>query len=91
MERFSSYVYAIAVRGYGLDHASADDVFQEVFARTYEHIDQLHDDEAVRPWIGQVARRLCIDRIRAGGRVDTHEQPPDPGAEDPALARSRTR
>jgi RNA polymerase sigma-70 factor (ECF subfamily) len=87
VDRYSGYVYAIAVRGYGLDHASAEDVFQEVFARTFEHIDQLRDDEAVRPWVGQLARRLCIDRLRATARVEPHEDPPDVGAEDPVLER----
>ncbi len=87
MDEFSGYVYAIAVRGYGLDHGSAEDVFQEVFARTYEHVDQITGEEAIRPWIGQVTRRLCIDRIRAGSRVEPHEEPPDPGADDPALER----
>lgn len=87
VERFSRYVYAIAVHGHGLDHASAEDVFQEVFARTYERVDQIYDDEAVRPWIGQLTRRLCVDRLRATARVEPHEQPPDAGAEDLAFTR----
>jgi RNA polymerase sigma factor (sigma-70 family) len=31
----------------------------------YEHLDMLRDDAAVRSWIGQVTRRLCVDRLRA--------------------------
>ena len=31
VERFSSYVYAILTRGFGLDGTAAEDVFQEVF------------------------------------------------------------
>jgi RNA polymerase sigma-70 factor (ECF subfamily) len=85
VEEFSPYVYSIAVRGYRLDHASAEDVFQEVFARTYQHIDRIHDDEALRPWIGQVTRRLCIDHIRASARVEASEAHLDRGADDPAL------
>jgi RNA polymerase sigma factor (sigma-70 family) len=86
IERFSSYVTAIAVRDYGLDHASAEDVLQDVLARTYEHIDRLHNDAAIRPWIGQLTRRLCVDRLRASSRVELCEVPPTWGAEDPALA-----
>ena len=41
MERFSRYVYAIAVQGFRLSPEDAEDVFQEVFARTYEHLDRL--------------------------------------------------
>jgi RNA polymerase sigma factor (sigma-70 family) len=68
VERFSRYVYAIASQAYRLADHDADDVFQEVFARTYEHLGRLRDDEAIRPWIGQLTRRLAIDRLRASSR-----------------------
>jgi len=87
VDRYSAYVYAIALRGYGLDHGSAEDVFQEVFSRVYQHVQEIHGDEALRPWIGQVTRRLCIDRLRAGARVEPQEEPPDEGTEDPRLSR----
>ena len=73
VERFSRYVYAIAVQAFRLPAQDAEDVFQEVFARVYERLDSLRDDEAVRPWIAQLTRRLCVDRLRAGAR----EQPAD--------------
>ena len=73
VERFSRYVYAIAVRGFRLPEADAEDVFQEVFARTYEHLDRLRDDAAIRPWLAQTTRRCCVDRVRASGR----EEPTD--------------
>lgn len=68
VERFSRYVYAIAVQAFRLRREDAEDVFQEVFARAYEHLDKLRDDEAIRPWIAQLTRRLCLDRLRAGAR-----------------------
>ena len=68
VERFSRYVYAIASQAYRLADHDAEDVFQEVFARTYEHLAQLRDDEAIRPWIGQLTRRLAIDCLRAASR-----------------------
>jgi RNA polymerase sigma factor (sigma-70 family) len=71
VERFSRYVYAIVTRAYRLADQDAEDIFQEVFARTYEHLERLRDDEAIRPWIGQLTRRLAIDRLRATSR----EQP----------------
>jgi RNA polymerase sigma factor (sigma-70 family) len=71
VERFSRYVYAIAVQAFKLPQHDAEDVFQEVFARAYEHLDKLRDDDAIRPWLAQLTRRLCIDRLRAGA----HEQP----------------
>jgi RNA polymerase sigma factor (sigma-70 family) len=68
VERFSRYVYAICTQAFQLSPHDAEDVFQEVFARVYEHLGRLRSDDAVRPWIAQLTRRLCIDRFRSGGR-----------------------
>ena len=68
VDRFSRYVYAISVQAFRLSDADAEDVFQEVFARAYQHLDGLRDDAAVRPWLAQLTRRLCIDRLRASAR-----------------------
>jgi RNA polymerase sigma factor (sigma-70 family) len=68
VERFSRYVFAIATQAFRLSPPDAEDVFQEVFARVYQHLDRLRSDDAVRPWIAQLTRRLCIDRLRAGSR-----------------------
>jgi len=68
VERYSRYVYAIAVQAFRLSASDAEDVFQEAFARVYERIDSLRDDEAFRPWLAQLTRRLCIDRLREGSR-----------------------
>ena len=38
VERYSRYVYAIAIRAYRLREHDAEDVFQEVFARAYSHL-----------------------------------------------------
>jgi RNA polymerase sigma-70 factor (ECF subfamily) len=79
VERFSRYVYAIAVQAFRLPAQDAEDVFQEVFARVYEHLDRLRSDEAIRPWIAQLTRRLCIDRLRVSGR----ESPADTESLEP--------
>ena len=71
VERFSRYVYAVCSRGFRLSEADAEDVFQEVFARVYTHLDTLRNDAALRPWIAQLTRRLCIDSLARSNR----EQP----------------
>lgn len=68
VERHARYVHAIAVRAYGLQPADAEDVFQETFARAYEHLDRLRDDDAIGAWLGQVSRRLALARLRERGR-----------------------
>jgi len=80
VERFSRYVYAITSQAFRLPQHDAEDVFQEVFARVYEHLDRLRNDEAIRPWIAQLTRRLCIDRLRSSGR----EGPADTDTLEPA-------
>jgi RNA polymerase sigma factor (sigma-70 family) len=78
VERFSRYVYAIAIQAFRLPEQDAEDVFQEVFARVYERLESLREDEAIRPWIAQLTRRICIDRLRLGSRearADADEVP----------------
>ena len=87
VNRFSRYVYAIATQAYRLRHEDAEEVFQEVFARTYEHLDRLRDDEAIRPWIGQLTRRLCVDRLRATSREDLSDAEALPAHADVTMER----
>ena len=89
VERFSGYVYAIVARGFALSQQDAEDVFQEVFARLYEHLDRIRDDEAVRPWIAQTARRLAVDRFRRAGpeRPSEFGELPDEGELDARVER----
>ena len=69
VERFSRYVYAIATQGFRLPPSDAEDAFQEVFTRVYTRLDTLRNDAALRPWIGQLTRRVCLDSIAASGRA----------------------
>ena len=82
VRRFSRYVLAIAQQAYRLSPADAEDVFQDVFTRTYERLSDLRNDEAVRPWIAQLTRRLCIDRIRAGARETADPDMTEIGVDD---------
>lgn len=68
VERYSRYVYAIAVRGFRLEAEDAEDVFQDVFTRIYTRLDTLRDDTALRPWIAQLTRRRCLDALASRGR-----------------------
>jgi RNA polymerase sigma-70 factor (ECF subfamily) len=82
VRRFSRYVLAIAQQAYRLSPSDAEDVFQDVFTRTYERLSDLRNDEAVRPWIAQLTRRLCIDRIRAGARETVDPDMAEIGVDD---------
>ncbi len=81
VERYSRYVYAIAVQGFRLPEPEAEDVFQDAFLRAFERLDALKDDDAFRPWLAQLTRRLCIDACRR--RRDAGEDP-EVDVEDPS-------
>jgi RNA polymerase sigma factor (sigma-70 family) len=85
VERFSRYVYAIATQGFRLPDHDAEDVFQEVFTRTYQRLDRLRDDGAIKPWLAQLTRNLCLDRIRDTSRTHPTDEELG-GAPDEALA-----
>ena len=75
VDRFSRYVYAVIVQAFRLPEHDAEDVFQEVFARAYENLHKLRDDAAIRPWLAQLTRRLCIDTLRSGAREQPGDEP----------------
>ena len=81
VDRFSRYVYAIATQAFRLNADDAEDVFQEVFACIFDRLDTLREPEALRPWIAQLTRRECIDRIRGSAREIPAEELPDQAEE----------
>jgi RNA polymerase sigma-70 factor (ECF subfamily) len=87
VERYSRYVYAIAVQGFRLSDQDAEDVFQETFARAYERLDQLRDDSAVRPWLAQLTRRLCLDRVQRVSRTELQGDAEPADLDDDTLER----
>jgi RNA polymerase sigma factor (sigma-70 family) len=80
VERYARYVYAIASQGYRLPPADAEDTFQDVFLRIYDRLSSLRDPEALRPWIAQMTRRVCLDRMAAATREEPSDLEP-PGLE----------
>ena len=82
VERFSRYVYAIATQGFRLSEHDAEDIFQEVFARTYQRLDRLRDDGAIKPWLAQLTRNLCLDRLRETSRTQPTDEEIAVGADE---------
>jgi len=82
VERFSRYVYAICNQGFRLSQHDAEDVFQDVFTRAYENLGKLRNDDAIRPWLAQLTRRLCIDRLRDVSREAPAEEVEPDGVDD---------
>ncbi len=74
VERYSRYVYAICVRGFGLRDEDAEDVFQDVFTRAFTRLETLRDGSALKPWLAQLTRRRCLDAISGSGREQPVEE-----------------
>ena len=72
VDRFARYVYAIA-NSFRLSEPDVEDTFQDTFAKAYERLHTLRDDDALRPWLASLTRRLCIDRLRASRREELLE------------------
>ena len=62
-----------------LDRAAAEDVFQETFARAYEHRARLLNTTSFKAWLFTIARNQCLNALRKSSR-----QGPMPEAELPA-------
>ncbi len=85
VDRFSGYVHAILLRGFGLDATTAEDVFQDVFTTVFRRLGTLAEDEAFKPWIAQLTRHAAIDRLRAARPVVDLEAVPEAAGADPEL------
>ena len=47
----------------------------------------MRDDASIRPWLGQLTRRLAIDRLREGAREDLTGEDVEPQDSDETIAR----
>jgi RNA polymerase sigma factor (sigma-70 family) len=60
--------HAAAVLAVCLAHTKrshdAEDLMQETFIKAFTGFAGLRDRDKVRPWLVQIARRLCIDHLR---------------------------
>ena len=79
VDRFSRYVYAIAVQAFRLPEHDAEDVFQEVFARAYEHLRQAarrrRDPALARPAHPAALHRPAAGRLAASSPTDDRRAP----------------
>lgn len=77
VDRHVGAVSRLARRMLG-EMSEAEDIAQEVFLRLWRQGESLEVGPAgVRPWLNRVAANLCLDRLRAGRRVDVTDEPPE--------------
>lgn len=69
------------------DYEEATDLTQETFISAHRHYDNFRGDSKVFTWLYQIARNLCINRIRQRERqrslrIESLDQPRDANDED---------
>ena len=64
VERYHRSVFLLATRLLNGDKAEAEDLTQDSMLRAYQYLASLSDRRRFGPWLYQVARSLCRDRLR---------------------------
>jgi RNA polymerase sigma-70 factor (ECF subfamily) len=63
VRRHASAVLAVCLANTKRSH-DAEDLMQETFVKAFARFDSLRDPDKARPWLVQIARRLCVDHLR---------------------------
>jgi RNA polymerase sigma-70 factor (ECF subfamily) len=85
IDRYGPYIYAIALRGFGLSQAQAEEVFQETVLSLFKTLSTLQDPRSLKAWIGRIAANAVRQHLRRhGGRAGRTETALDENAPDEA-------
>jgi RNA polymerase sigma-70 factor (ECF subfamily) len=71
VENFQRAVHGLTFRLLSRNGADAEDITQETFVRAFEYLHSLEDPDRFGPWLFQIARSLCRDRLR---RLETEKR-----------------
>ena len=89
VESHTSRLLGLAYRMLG-DTAKAEDVAQEAFLRLWRQAGRWRPEARIGTWLYRVVYNLCIDELRARGKLSDEEVPdlPDP-ADGPMVVEHR--
>ena len=84
--KYEKKIFNIIYRFIG-DYEEATDLTQETFISAFRHYDKFRGESKVFTWLYQIARNLCINRIRQRERqrslrIESLDQPRDANDED---------
>jgi RNA polymerase sigma factor (sigma-70 family) len=68
IERYAAYIYAVAIRAFGLGPQAAEEVFQDVCVRLYDGLAGFSGRGEFRSWLRAVVVSACRDHLRKEGR-----------------------
>jgi RNA polymerase sigma factor (sigma-70 family) len=74
IRRYQSFIYGLALR-MGLSSPDAEDVFQDVSLKLYQHLDELRDAWRLSGWLAAVVRQEVWRRWRRKSAVPLSDLP----------------
>ena len=64
VERYASYIYTIAMRGFRMDAEDAREIVQESLMKVYEGLPGYRGEAPFRAWLRQLVRNCCVAYLR---------------------------
>lgn len=87
VDRYSAYIYTIAVRGFGMSPEDAREILQDSLLRLCAGLAGYRGDGSFRAWLRQIVVNCCLARLRTRRlQVSLDDTLPDP-AQQAALER----
>lgn len=75
MDEYGNMVLRLAYMYMRNEH-DAEDVFQDVFIKLYEHMDRIQSEEHMKAWLIRVTANVCKNKLKwfAYRKVDVYEE-----------------
>ncbi|KFZ41689.1 RNA polymerase subunit sigma-24 [Anoxybacillus flavithermus] len=75
MDEYGNMVLRLAYT-YMRNQHDAEDVFQDVFIKLYEHMDRIQSEEHMKAWLIRVTVNVCKNKLKsfAYRKMDTYEE-----------------
>ena len=77
--RYTSYIYTIAIRGFGINAEEAREVAQDSLLKLFEGLPGYRGEGVFRAWLRQIVRNCCVahlQRRRATEALDETQRDP---------------
>lgn len=73
IDRYAAYIYAVALRAFGLSADAAEEVFQDVCVRVYDGLRGYSGRGEFRAWLRAVVLSACREHLRREKRRPSDE------------------
>jgi RNA polymerase sigma-70 factor, ECF subfamily len=74
VERYTSYIYTIAVRGFGMPPEDAREIVQDSFLKLFAGLSGYRGAGSFRAWLRQIVVNCCLAHLRQRRTVETLDE-----------------